>query len=89
MFRSAGDEGVDMVLDTTEEILQHIFAVYSRIIREDLKMTQLNSKTLHLLAVNSNIVYFFLKSQELKPIIYNLGNNLLTANSIWYKFRHS
>jgi len=89
MSRSTVDEGVDIVLDATEEIMQCRFTVYSRIVRENIKVTQLNSKTLHFLTVYSNIVYFFLKSQELKPIKYNFGNNLLIANSVWYKFRPS
>jgi hypothetical protein len=78
-FRSTGDEGVDIVLDATEEIQQYRFTLYSRIIRENLKATQLNSKTLHFLTAYSNTAYFFLKSQKLKTIKYNLGNNLLIA----------
>ena len=80
---------MDIVLDATELIMQYKFTVYYRFIRENLKVTQLNSKNLHFLRVYSNIVHFFLKSQELKPIKFNFGHNLLIANSAWYKFRHS
>jgi len=52
-------------------------------------VTQLNSKTLYFLTVCSNVVYFFLKSQKIKPIKYKIGNNLLIANSVWYVFRPS